>query len=114
MLTASETSVDKAAVSGKHPGGFVLMAVQRQKNDSRAARKRAWKSAGDAGNISPMEPYLLLVTLVLGQQAPHSYKVEFSSKETCEQAASDLRLNYNKTFRNITGVMTVCAKIMTM
>jgi hypothetical protein len=72
--------------------------------------KRAWKSAGDAGNISPMEPYLLLVTLVLGQQAPHSYKVEFSSKETCEQAASDLRLNYNKTFRNITGVMTVCAK----
>ena len=73
-------------------------------------RERAWKSAGDAGNISPMEPYLLLVTLVLGQQAPHSYKVEFSSKETCEQAASDLRLNYNKTFRNITGVMTVCAK----
>ena len=57
-----------------------------------------------------MEPYLLLVTLVLGQQVPHSYKVEFSSKETCEQAASDLRLNYTKTFRNITGVMTVCVK----
>ena len=50
-----------------------------------------------------MEPYMLLVTLVLGQQAPQSYKVDFSSKETCEQAASDLRLNYNKTFRNMTG-----------
>jgi hypothetical protein len=71
---------------------------------------RAWKSASDAGNISPMEQYLLVVTLVLGQQPPHSYKLDFSSKETCEQAASDLRLNYNKTFRNVTGVMTVCAK----
>jgi hypothetical protein len=57
-----------------------------------------------------MEPYMLLVTLVLGQQAPQSYKVDFSSKETCEQAASDLRLNYNKTFRNMTGVTTVCVK----
>jgi len=27
-----------------------------------------------------MEPYLLIVTLVLGSQAPHTYQVEFTSK----------------------------------
>jgi hypothetical protein len=59
---------------------------------TKVKRERAWKSAGAAGNISPMEPYLLLVTLVLGQQAPHSYKVEFSSKETCERAATTATL----------------------
>lgn len=54
-------------------------------------------------------PYLLLVTLIIVQQPPHSYQVEFSSKETCEQAAADLRLEYLRQYRSA-GVTTVCAK----
>ena len=57
-----------------------------------------------------METYLLLVTLVLGQQPPHSYQVEFSSKETCEKAASELRLDDYRNYPGRAGVTTVCAK----
>jgi hypothetical protein len=56
-----------------------------------------------------MEPYLLLVTLVLPQQAPHSYQVEFSSKEKCEKAAADLQASYYRMSRGA-GVTAVCAR----
>lgn len=57
-----------------------------------------------------MMPYLLLVTLVIGNgEPPHSYQVEFSSKETCEKAASELRLSYYQNYRKA-GVTTVCVK----
>ena len=53
--------------------------------------------------------YLLLVTLVLPQQAPRNFQLEFSSKEACEKAASDLRLQYSRQYRT-DGVLTVCTK----
>lgn len=41
-----------------------------------------------------MEPYLLLVTLVLGYEQPHTYQVEFKSKGSCEKASANLRKEY--------------------
>lgn len=56
-----------------------------------------------------MQPFLLLVTLVISPHPPHSYQAEFSTQEACEKAAADLRADYYKQFRGA-GVVTVCAK----
>ena len=39
-------------------------------------------------------PFLLLVTLMLPQQQPYTYEIEFSSKENCEKAAADLQREF--------------------
>jgi hypothetical protein len=59
-----------------------------------------------------MEPYLLFVTLVLGANAPHTYQVEFSSKDMCDKASAELQVGYDRLSGSVI-VTTVCAKMTT-